>query len=101
MAPSCEACVFQGMTTLNAFAFLVLGVVMFFVPGIWPEHFVPNPMTGGNTSALWLQCMAPIQAALGVRFIFLNEILPLWQMAGTWHLAMEWHPVVESEPVTV
>jgi hypothetical protein len=100
MAPAGNAYVFCGMTTPNSFAFLIVGLAMYVLPGVFPQYF-PNSATLANTSALWLQCMAPIQAAVGVRFIFLNEVLPLWQMISEWHIALEWHPMTERETISV
>lgn len=88
------------MTTPNSFAFLLVGLTMYVLPGVCPQYFPSGAMLP-NTSALWLQCMAPLHAAVGLRFIFLNEVLPLWQMISEWQIALEWHPMTEREVISV
>ena len=58
-----------GMTTPNALAFLALGIVMFFVPESCPGFFVPDKISGSNTSALWLEFMGLALGSLGARFL--------------------------------
>ena len=99
MALAGNAYVFWGMTTPNSFAFLLVGFIMYLVPGIFPQYFPSSAMP--NTSAAWLQCMAPVQAAIGLRFLFVNEVRPLWQMISEWHVTLEWHPRTEREVVSI
>ena len=65
------------MTTLNAVGFLLLGLVMLFMPSLFPTFFVVTVMDGSNTSALWLMVMGAFQAALGVSSVLKNEAVPL------------------------
>ncbi len=74
------------MTTSNAFAFVVTGLVMYLAPGVWPDFFQPHGLDGANTSALWLAVMSPVHAGIGLWQVFCNEVRPLWQ------LVIEWEP---------
>ena len=65
------------MTTLNAFGFFLLGVVMIFLPALAPVFFVVRAMDGSNTSELWLVVMGVLQGMMGVSFIIRNEATPL------------------------
>ncbi|WP_157772142.1 hypothetical protein [Lacunisphaera limnophila] len=88
------------MNTANAFAFLLLGVTLFLLPELWPQVFAPNGLTGDSTQALWLKCMGPVQVAVGLHALFLNEIRPLWQLAGAWQTVMEREPELDLVAVT-
>ena len=64
------------MTTLNAFGFFLLGLVMATVPVIASAYFPGNSLDGSNTSALWLEVMGMFQGSMGTFFIFRNEAAP-------------------------
>ncbi len=75
------------MSTPNAFAFFLLGLVMLALPAVWPEYFPSDSIDGSNTSALWLLFMGLVQSWLGLWGIASNEIAPLWQLAIDWQPA--------------
>lgn len=65
------------MTTLNAFGFFLLGLVMIFVPILLPDYFAANAADGSNTSALWLAVMGIFQGSMSCFYIVRNEAVPL------------------------
>ena len=64
------------MTTLNAFGFFLLGLMMAILPVIASAYFPGNSLDGSNTSALWLEVMGVFQGSMGTFFIFRNEAAP-------------------------
>ena len=78
-----------GMTTPNALAFLALGLVMFFGPESFPGFFVPSKITGGNTSALWLQFMGLAFGSLGSRFLLETASATFYYHYLAWRFPVE------------
>ena len=64
------------MTACNAIAFSLFGLVMGFLPAIFPAYFPPTGVQDTSTSALWLEFMGTIQGFLGVFFGLRDAVLP-------------------------
>jgi hypothetical protein len=65
------------MTTFNALGFSFLGLLMGYLPAIFPGYFPPTGLDGSNTSALWLGFMGPLVGSLGAFHCLRNEGIPL------------------------
>ena len=72
--------VWLGMTTVQAFNFLLIGLGMIAGPAVWPEYFVAEHVR----SALWLELMGSLQALgaswfLGLEAIVLSRRIAAWE----------------------
>lgn len=75
----------RGMTTSNAFAFLVLGLMMISAPALAPAMFPPTGFDGSNARALWLLLMGSLQGALGAGYLIRQHFIPAAVQLFTWH----------------
>ena len=75
------------MTNLHAYGFLVFGGMLNLLPLAAPAHFPPDSIDGANTSALWLQVMGSVNAAIGAVYLLRLEILPFFVQVLAWRPA--------------
>ena len=61
------------MNTKNALGFLVVGVVMKSLPALAPDWFPPTGPDGTSASAIWLNCMGPIEIIIGGWYVIRQQ----------------------------
>jgi hypothetical protein len=76
------------MTTIHAYAFLVLGGLLNLLPLLVPAYFPPNSLDGSNTSALWLQLMGWVNGGLGAGYAARLQVLPVVAQVLAWRPAL-------------
>jgi hypothetical protein len=83
------------MNNLNACIFLGFGLVMEFLPIVFPQWFPRNCIDGANTSALWLGFMGIVQGALGGFYLawHLVQSFAVW-----WLTPRQVEPAAMPEP---
>lgn len=65
------------MTRWHARGFLFLGWLLWCAPAWWPGYFPAGPIDGLNTSALWLQAMGLLNAAIGASGVLRLDLAPM------------------------
>lgn len=71
------------MNTLNAFGFLLCGLVMILVPTYAPGLFPPNAFAG-NSSGLWVEFMGWVNSLMGAGYLVATQVYAAARRFLTW-----------------